>query len=164
MRKDTRLSPFYCTASDGKLGVAWERGYFDHRSPHYVFKYQCYLVWKLDYPVQIRRSFQLHPIRSENPKKMMWSNFQGWFVVLYPFTRCLSLQPKWTSLQTYRFFGLPELSFPCVTPYEAGFQTSPSCVHQYIEIGNRNIYGSATTALLFLIFLLHSINTVKSGY
>ena len=26
MRKDTRLSPLFCTASDGKLGGAWERG------------------------------------------------------------------------------------------------------------------------------------------
>ena len=27
MRKDTRLSPVFCTASDEKLGGAWERGY-----------------------------------------------------------------------------------------------------------------------------------------
>ena len=28
MRKDTRLSPLFRTASDEKLGGAWERGYF----------------------------------------------------------------------------------------------------------------------------------------
>jgi len=27
MRKDTRLSPLFCTASDEKLGKAWEQGY-----------------------------------------------------------------------------------------------------------------------------------------
>jgi len=27
VRKDTRLSPLFCTASDGNLGGAWERGY-----------------------------------------------------------------------------------------------------------------------------------------
>ena len=27
MRKDTRLSPLFRTASNGKLGGAWERGY-----------------------------------------------------------------------------------------------------------------------------------------
>ena len=38
MRKDTRLSPLFRTASDGKLGGAWERGYVEVASVSVVLK------------------------------------------------------------------------------------------------------------------------------
>ena len=51
MRKDTRLSPLFRTASDGKLSGAWERGY------NYVtptgYQYGCYSL-----PFQVIRVFE----------------------------------------------------------------------------------------------------------